>query len=537
MRVLLCLAVLLPAPALADTLLATSTVTAVTVYPQGAQITRQVRLTAPPGPHDVLITDLPGDTVSELIRLAPLDGVTVGAFSLRTERLPPRDPALTPKQTAAKAEIDRLEGAVRAAQAVIDGIEAQVAAAEAQVGFLQGVRANGEGVTVQALREITQMIGVEVLAARQAALTAGLARPAAEKALADAGEALVVAQAVLAALAQRDAAYAALTVAVEVPASGRLALDVTHYVQDAYWEPVYDLSLTRKPAPALTVGRGALISQASGEDWAGVQLTLSTAQPSAQAAPSGLWPDLRRIGPEVPEAPMAKARDMAEADSMAAPVMEPEVVAAQMAVQGDVVVYTYPGLVDVATGVEDLRLTLDELALLPEIEARAVPRSDTTAFVLATFTNTSGEILLPGEAFLLREGTLVGSTYLDSIAPGDEAEVAFGAIEAVRLKRDQPLRSEGDRGILTTSRQVEESAVITVENLGDESWTVHLLDQVPYSEQEDLEITYAADPAPDETDVEGQRGVLGWTFDLPGGETKKITLDHVMQWPDGMVLQ
>ena len=38
--------------------------------------------------------------------------------------------------------------------------------------------------------------------------------------------------------------------------------------------------LTRKD-PSLTIGRGVLVSQYSGEDCAGVNLILSTAQPSA----------------------------------------------------------------------------------------------------------------------------------------------------------------------------------------------------------------------------------------------------------------
>jgi Domain of unknown function (DUF4139) len=79
--------------------------------------------------------------------------------------------------------------------------------------------------------------------------------------------------------------------------------------------------------------------------------------------------------------------------------------------------------------------------------------------------------------------------------------------------------------------------VLKVENLTDETWPVRLLDQVPYSEQEDLEITYSATPAPTETDVDGQRGILAWEFDLPAGATKEITLDHVISWPEGKVLQ
>jgi uncharacterized protein (TIGR02231 family) len=537
MRAFALFALLLPCPALAEQILASSHVTSVTVYPQGAQVTREVVFTAAAGSHDLLITDLPAATQAELIRLAS-DSASLGAFSLRTDRLPPRDPLTSPDLAEAKTKVEAAEAGLRLAQAAVDAINARVEAAEAQADFLRRVKAEGGAVTTTDLQAMAEMIGTGVLAAREAALAAQTDLPAANKTLTDALTALADAQAAYDTLSQGDQDYAALSVALTTASAGENRLTVTHYIADASWQPVYDLSLTRKDTPALTVGRGVLVTQYSGEDWADIDLTLSTAQPSAQAAPSQLWPDLRRIGDKSEEVMTERYSDDAGmmAEAMAEPVAAAPMTASASA-EGEVVVYHYPTAVDVADGVENLRLALDEITLTPQVEARAVPRADATAFVLASFTNSTKEILLPGQAFLMRDGTLVGSTYLPAIPAGTETEVAFGAIEGLRLTRTMPLRAEGDRGILTSSSQIEESAVLKVENLTDESWPVRLLDQVPYSEQEDLEITFSATPAPTETDVDGQRGILAWEFDLPAGETQEITLDHVLNWPEGKELQ
>lgn len=539
MRRIAALAVLLTSvchPALAGQILASSQITAVTVYPEGAQITREVSFDAPAGQSELLITDLPAETQAELIRLQA-EGVQLGAFSLRTDRLPPREDPTDPAQVAAKAAVEAAEAGVRSAQAAVDAIYARVEAFAAQAEFLRSVKPEGDAVTVDGVKALSAMIGSEVLAARQSALAAQADLPPAQKAVEDAAKALQQAQESLAALSQGDADYTGLSIAVSAQAAGAAHLTVTHYVGSASWQPVYDLMLTRKD-PGLTIARGVLVSQYTGEDWAGVDLTLSTAQPSAQAAPSALWPELRRV---VDEEDMAKraADDMASgsAEMMAEPAMAPAPVVAAAATQGDVVVYHYPAAVDVATGVENLRLALDEIKVTPKIEARAVPRYDRTAFVQASFSNESKEILLPGQAFLLREGTLVGSTYLDAIAPGDKAEIAFGAIDGLRLTRDMPLRAEGDRGIISKASQIEEKAVLKLENLTDEVWPVRLLDQVPYSEQEDLEISFTADPAPVETDVKGQRGVLAWEFEMAPGDVKQVVLEHVISWPEGKLLQ
>ncbi len=526
----------LPLPALADTLLATSRITAVTVYPQGAEISRDVTFTGTAGAHELLVTDLPAATEPSLIRLEGGEGLGLGAWALRTDRLPPRDAAEDGAMKAAKAAVETAEATLRAAEAATAAIRARIEAAEAQIAFLGRTGTEG-ALTAEGLKSLSDTIGTQVLAAREAALAAAADLPAADKAVAEAQEALAKANAARDALSQRDETYAALSVSVTLAAEGPSHLTIRHFVEAAGWQPVYDLHLTRKGGVALTLDRGVLVSQSSGEDWAGVNLTLSTAQPSTQAAPSQLWPELRRIEPPMP---MAKAGGEmmvgAAAPQMDMAMAEPAVTASA-AVQGDVVVYHYPSPVDVASGVENLRLALDRKTLTAEVEARAVPRADRTAFLLAKFTNDTGEILLPGEAYLTREGTLAGSLWLDTLAPGAEAEIGFGAIEGLRLSRDMPLRSQGDRGILTTSTQIEEKAVLKVENLTDETWPVRLLDQVPYSEQEDLEISFSADPAPAETDVDGQRGILAWKFDIAPGEKKEITLDSLMRWPEGMELR
>ena len=115
MRVLVCLALLLPGAAWAETILATSHVTAVTIYPQGAQVTREVVFSAPAGAHEVLITDLPGATEPGMLRVSSSD-VDLGSFALRGERLPPRDDVKTPEMLAA-------EDAVKGAKVALRGTE------------------------------------------------------------------------------------------------------------------------------------------------------------------------------------------------------------------------------------------------------------------------------------------------------------------------------------------------------------------------------------------------------------------------------
>ncbi|NJS39413.1 MAG: DUF4139 domain-containing protein [Rhodobacteraceae bacterium] len=527
-------------PVWADTLPATSRITAVTVYPEGAKLTREVTFTAPsPGVHDLLVTDLPADSEPGLIQITPGEGLQLGAFSLRADRLPPREDPLTPDQQAAKAEVGRLEVAVQTALLSLDAVQARVDAAEAQVRFLSSFTgALPDAATPESIKEMAAMIGAETLAARQAALAARADLFPAQKAAEDAQEALTKAQAALEALPSADMDYTALSVSLTAVAAGEQTVTITQYVSGASWRPFYDLNLTRDGGDALAFGRSVLVTQYTGEDWSDVALTLSSSAPAQQAAPSTLWPEFRSIGPEVEAADLAR-KGLAEDAQMGAVVAEaaPAPITAAAGVEGDTVVYRYPEMVTVASGAEDLRLALDSLAFTPVVKAVAVPRFDRTAFVMASFTNASDEPLLPGEAMLFREGVLVGTTWLDVIAPGVETDVAFGALETLRIKREMPVAAEGETGVFTTSNQRTESAVITVENTGEEGWPVRLLDQVPYSEQEELEVEVTATPTPTEVDVDGQRGILAWELEVPAGGKATITLEHRLSWPEGMILR
>ncbi len=529
-------------PAFADTIPATSTITSVTVYPDGAKLTREVRFTAPAaGSHELLVTDLPYDSDPAMLRLSPSEGLQVGAFNLRADRLPPREDPLTDAQKAAKTAVEAAEAAAGTVQLALEAVNAKVEAADAQVRFLSSFTgALPDGATPDTIRSMAAMIGTETLAARQATLAAKAELPPAQKAVTDAQEALAKAQSAFDALPTADMDYTALSVAVSAAAAGEQVVTVTQYVGNASWRPVYDLNLTRKDGDALVLNRSVLVTQFTGEDWDGVALTLSSSRPAEQAAPSQLWPELRSVGPEI-EAEDARVRKSvnggAELDTAMVAEAAPAAITAGVALEGDTVVYNYPEAVTIATGAEDLRLALDSLDFTPVVEAVAVPRLDKTAFVMASFTNASDEPLLPGQAMLFREGVLVGSTWLDVIAPGVETDVGFGAIETLRVKREMPTRASGETGVFTSANQQSESAVITVENTGTEAWPVRIIDQAPYSEQDDLEIEIQASPEPTEKDVEGQRGILAWEFDLAAGGKETITLEQTLTWPEGMVLR
>jgi uncharacterized protein (TIGR02231 family) len=528
--------ILFAVPVQAETILLGSKITDVVVYPQGAKLTRMVEFSATAGQHDVVITDLPLGTDATSLRMRPSDGLQIGAYVLRNDRVAPREVAKSEELIAAEAALEAAELASGRAQLALDAVAARVDAANAQIAYLNRIGAGDSKADVANLQATAEMIGAGVLTASNAALAAKADLPAVEKGLRDAQEAQVRAQAALDALTTGSKDHAAVSMAVSMEKAGQVQLEVTQFVGQASWQPIYDIALDRD-AGNVVIDRSLLVSQNTGEDWTGVALTVSTAQPGNRAEASELWPELHRV-----EEPVE--REYTRADTMgmmAEPVMEAASAAplgkAAVQFQGDIVSYAYPQKVSIADDADNLRLALDEVVLRAEVQARAVPRYDATAYMTAAVTNTSGQILLPGPAVLLRDGALVGEVSLGTVAPGERASLGFGAIEGLRLKRVVPARAEGDRGVFSKSNQIEQTSVLTVENLTAEDWVVRVLDVVPYSEQEELEINFTAVPPVSEQNVDDKRGVLAWDVAVPAGALQKITVVTRESWPEGKELQ
>jgi uncharacterized protein (TIGR02231 family) len=520
---------------------ATSRVTDVTLYPDGGEVTRVVTVELAQGVNDIRVTDLPAGIIAETIRILPPEGVALGSSTLHEARLSASEPVLSPEIQAAETAVDAAKTAQVAAQGALDAVQADIAAAEASEAFARAVRLEVAELTAPEIEAMARSVGAEVARAKSAAIAARLKLPPLERALSRANAALARAEAVLAALPRGADSFAALSVQLDAAAAGPVDLIIRHHIGEAGWSPVHDWHLTTGAEPALRLERAALVRQSTGEDWRGVNLTLSTAQPGNQASAYGVWPLLVSVIDPVPPEKMA---DYAEGDGEAggtiAPVEEPISVFARSGaptLQGDIVTYRFDAPANVASGVDNLRLTLDKLTLTPRLVALANPAADRTAFALAEFTNDSGELILPAQGYLYRDGNFMGVEWHDQIAAGDKAEVQFGAIDQLRLTRDMPLRSEGDRGLITSTTERAEAVVMKLENLGGQDWLVRVLASVPYSEQEELVVEWTADPAPSETDVKGQRGVLAWEIPLVGGQSQEIRLNHKLGWPEGKILQ
>ncbi len=542
MRKFIWLVTVLPSVCLADQFTLDAPVTHVTMHPTGATVERRVAFSIPQGTHELILRGADPSVPLSDLRLS-VEGAVLETLSARGANLPPRSPNESAELTAARAEVRRIEREIRDLEDRRAEHLLGVAAAAAKQEFLARI-GESDGIAsqdVMTLRDLSTMIAEETLSAKSAAQLAQRAARALDDPLEDLSKALKRARQALAALVPDTAEQSvlSLTVTAETQSDGQVT--ISYLTPEAMWHPSYEARLTRTTPARLKLSRVAWVAQDSAETWRDVTLRLSTVDPDAPTDPTAIQPVRKRIM-EPPEAKARLSADMQGA-MMPAPMMEAPIMHAQSAAMGTVldgisVTYTYDQPVTLAPGTDAVRIPLGDIALEAEVFARATPRYDDTAFVAASFTNDSPEILLPSDRVqLYLDGSFVGIGHLPLIAAGEQTELSFGPIEGLRLKSLLQERNEGDRGVLSKTNELSESRAFEVANLTGTDWPVRLRDRVPYSEQEDLSIKWSATPKPDITDVEGQRGVLEWQFPLAPGGNQTVRLETRLGWPQGYILR
>lgn len=516
-----------------------SAVDAVTVYPDGASVTRVVTLDLPAGENSAVLKDFPLtlDPASLRVEGEADAKLTIGAIDAKPPRAAPpvNLPELDKRIEALKDERVNLQGVIDAATARRKFAERFAEASPAGIGD------KGEARPIAEWRAAFTAVGEEVASAdsairdaerKQRDLDREIARLEQDK-------------------AQKPPSKMEVRIELSAVAATKATLRVTYAVRNARWAPLYDARLdtgAKDRKPALELVRRAEITQNTGEDWSNVALAVST----VRTARGGNAPDLKSLVVQYPSVPRPVAAASAM-DYAAAPAAAPapqrmvrsagkteeavlEKAAEQQAVadvSGFQVVFKIPGRVSLGAGEGAKGLRVSSANIAPDLAVRAAPVIDPTAFLEASFKQTEDAPLLPGRVAIYRDGVFVGRGQMAAAAKDETVRLGFGADEKIKIERNVLKRNEGSAGlIVTTSKTDERSFKTTVRNGHDFPIRISIEDQLPVSENEDIVVEMLPSTTPPSaTNIRDKRGVLEWAYEAKAGEVKDINFAWRIRWP------
>jgi uncharacterized protein (TIGR02231 family) len=517
-------------PARAADIDAASAVDAVTVYPDGASVTRLITAELAPGDNTLVANDFPLTLDPSSLRVEGEAGakLTIGAIDTRPPRAAPpvNLPELDKRIEALKDERGNLAGAINAAAARRKFAERFAESSPAGLGE------KGEARPIDEWRAAFAAVAEEVA-------NADTAIRAAERKQRDIDREIARLEADRAA---KPPAKLEVRIDLAANAATRVTLRVTYSVRNARWLPLYDARLdtgAKDRKPALELVRRAEITQSTGEDWSNVALAVST----VRTARGGSAPDLNSLIVQYPQPPRSLAQgtvsDMAKLRSAPAPMAAES--AAQRAdeqqaaaeVGGFQVMFRIPGRVSVGAGEGARSLRVSTATIAPDLAIRSAPVRDPTAFLEASFKQGEDAPLLPGRVAIYRDGVFVGRGQMAAASKDETVRLGFGADDKVSIERAVVKRNEGSAGLIVTTSKTDERAFKTsVRNGHDFPIRIAIEDQLPVSENEDIVVDMLPSTTPPTaTNVRDRRGVLEWAFEAKPGEARDIMFAWRVRWP------
>jgi len=515
-----------------------SAIDAVTVFPDRARVTRRGRATLEPGLHLLAISSLPMSLLADSVRAA---GRGTARARLLGVGLAVQHFADTPAHSARELE-EKIQAVLDADAGLAAEAEGLAKAQRALDGLAGQSEVFARGLALRNRSTADQGAVFDFLAERGRALQGEiLAAGRKRRELAKERDRLDRELAQLRAARPRQR-YTA-TVEVEVSTAGELEIELTYAVQPARWQPLYDLRLA---GAELAVTYLAEVTHSSGEDWAGVALTLSTARPALALVIPELDPWY--VGPR-PAAPKAVYRSaapaaapMAAMAAMEQPSFELdttseeeetllELPSAAVSESGAALTYQIPSRADVPSGGGPRKVTVSTFKLRPELDAVTAPRLEPVCYRRAKVRNESPYTLLPGQAQLFENEDYLGATPLELAAPGQEFELALGADERLRVER-KLIGRDVDKTLLADRRRIRYKYRIEVENLRDAAQVVFVRDQLPVSRHEQVKVKLdAATPQPTKHSDLNQ---LEWKLTLAPAAKVAVQLEFSVEFPRAM---
>ncbi|MCC7359045.1 MAG: mucoidy inhibitor MuiA family protein [Anaerolineales bacterium] len=515
-------------------------VTAVTVFPDRARVTRSGGLPLQPGLQRLEVTTLPLGLLPDSVRAGGRGTARAKLLGVATRLEHFVD---TPVE-AARALERRIEEAEDADTALLG----QIAVVEKEQKYLDALAAQSEvfarGLALRDRTPDQQSAIFDFVSRRSQRLQAEQA--AFNKQRRDLAKALDRLRRELKTIqsARPKQRYVAV-VELEVEAAGDFELELTYVVTGANWQPLYDLRLG---AAGLDLSYLGQVTQNTGEDWPGAKLTLSTARPSLTLTIPELdpWylrprPPLAPVaarakagGPQqmVAAAPAPAARPAAEAAPQPQAMEHFAVDDAVVSAAGASLTYALPGAADVPGNGEPRKVTIASLRLVPELTYITAPKLEALCYRRAEIKNTSAYSFLAGPAQLFEGDEYLGATALEFVAPGQTFELVLGADERLRVERELAARDVDKAFILGDRRRIRYAYTITLENLRDTPQAVVVLDQIPVARDEQIKVKLdAADPKPAE---QSELNILEWKLTLDRGAKQTLRFDFTVEHPRAM---
>jgi len=327
-------------------------------------------------------------------------------------------------------------------------------------------------------------------------------------------------------------------------------VEASYLVYNASWQPFYkvDVPLDLREVNLVMFSK---IRQKTGEDWQDISLSVSNVIPLRGVALPSLsswYLDIPRLRPMSRKSGFIGGEPLESEYDAFAPMKEKKAEVPVLAAIADEEAgfahaqrkelplsfeYDLTQQLDIESQDKETILPLFTKTLKGDFYYYVVPRVNPLTFLVCEAS--SDKEILSGYLNAYFGGRFVGKTYLSEKEPGEDFNVSLGADREVRVKlqKIKDKIKETFFGKIQRQTVVRELAFkITVENLKDKPIKIKVLDSVPVSKTDKIEVKdLKISPKPKEEDFQDREGVVLWEFRIDPGKERQINIEFTVTYP------
>lgn len=346
---------------------------------------------------------------------------------------------------------------------------------------------------------------------------------------------------------QKNQPTSKVEVTVEMEKAGSCRIFLDYIVPQAGWSANYDIRIDDIGDPVKVI-RKASVSQYTGQDWENVKLKFSTGNPMEQQTVPELQPwyvqfvypqhrEVKMLGVATNRSKSAVRKSEAAApESMA--MTEDDVVgydgfvAAETGRNNSILEFELKAKASIRSDGKEYAFSLGSEELDASYHFQSVPKKEKAAYLMATMTDWEGYDLVDGTANIYYEKMFIGETYLTANMTLDSLRLSLGKDKGIILDRKVVKDFTRTRTLGSNVRKTFGFEIV-VRNTKSSVAGLVVVDQIPLSS--DSQITVDLEEI-GEGELDEQSGKVTWRLEIKPGETLTLPLRYSIKYPKDKVI-
>ena len=302
------------------------------------------------------------------------------------------------------------------------------------------------------------------------------------------------------------------------------------------WAPKYDIRVEGVDNK-INIDYLANIINESGEDWNNVKVKLSTADPLQSANLPSLKPWILNHQQTYSANGMNEGRlndyspkklALSEAQQNSGGIELPKGVSfEEVEIPAIAIEFDIKDLQSIPSDGKPYLLDVTTYNLNATFEYFAIPKVDKAAFLLAQIVGWEKLNLMEGATSIYFRGTFVGSSYIKPEFANDTLDISLGRDSKVMINRVK-VEDKDDQKFIGTNKREKLSYRITVRNTNATPVKLTFVDQIPVSQEGDIEVNVIESTGGELDKLSGQ---LKYDVSLAPAEAKEFTISFEVKYP------